>query len=219
MRKEFKIMRLFLLPIMFGGFFTGSFCDDEIKKAVAADRISDIKFHKIYPFFSNELFDIMSIYPGSVYDSTKVFGQEDILREYYNGKGYDSVRVSIESERRSKKLVKLDIEIIKSDFFGLDKIKLKGNKYFSDFRLKKELKTYWRSWLPWKEPGRFIPDEFETDKKKIEDFYRKRGFADIEIENSYKKNYADKTADITFDIDEGPLYYIKDKRAMIFFQN
>lgn len=211
MNHQFKIFRSILTAVIISGFFTHILCEDEIKKAVTADRISDIEFHKIYPFFSNELLDIMSIYAGSVFDSVKVFRQKEILREYYNGKGYDSVNVKINSERESKKLIKLDIKILKSKYYALDKINVKGNKYFSDFRLKKELKTYWRSWLPWDEPGRFIPDEFETDKKKIEDFYRERGFADIEIENSFKKDSADNTADITFNIEEGPLYYIKIK--------
>lgn len=211
MRHHLKLLRSIFSVVMITGIFFNIFCEDEIKKALAADRISDIKFHNIYPYFSNELLDIMSIYPGSVFDSLKIFGQEEILRKYYNRKGYDSVKVKIESERVSEKLVKLDIKILKSEYHSLDRIEIKGNTYFSDYRLKKELKTFWRSLLPWDEAGRFIPDEIETDNKKIEDFYRERGFADIKIENSFKKNSADNTAVLTFKIEEGPLYFIKIK--------
>lgn len=207
MRQAFNILNIVLVFIAFQGSLTPLHSSEDINKIVNAERISDIKFSKIHPFFSTGLLDIMTIYPGSVYDPLRVNNQAVILKEYFQRKGYDSVAININTEFISEKLRKINIEVLKTGYYTIDNIELKGNKFFSDFRLKKEMKMYWRSYFT-SESGRLVQDEFEADRKALEEFYRERGFADIEIISRYEKDTLEYTANVFFDINEGPRYRI-----------
>ncbi|MBN2789663.1 MAG: BamA/TamA family outer membrane protein [Candidatus Delongbacteria bacterium] len=204
MRYQPKIFYIIILIIVKLTFAQN---DLGIKNAIEAERISEIKFNNIYPYFSSELLDKMSIYPGSVYDSLKVENQKIILTEFFRRKGYDSVNVNVRRERISDRLSKIHFDVLKSEYFTLDKIDITGNKYFSAFRLKKELRIYWRSFLPG-ENGRFLLEEFDAGKKDLENFYRDFGFADVEITESVIKDITNSTVKVHYDINEGPLYKI-----------
>ncbi|MFA6653555.1 MAG: outer membrane protein assembly factor BamA [Candidatus Delongbacteria bacterium] len=179
----------------------------DMQALVDAPRISDIEFSGIYPFFSTELLDRMSIYPGSVFDEEKNELQKEYLRDYLKNKGYDSVRVEIVPESVTDKLILLNINIKKSDYSSIGKISFKGNRQFSDIRLKKEMKTWWRSWLTG-QSGRLVPDELEKDIKKLGEFYRSRYFADAEISQEISAGN-DRTSDIVIIVKEGPEYEIE----------
>ncbi|MBU4485677.1 MAG: BamA/TamA family outer membrane protein [Candidatus Delongbacteria bacterium] len=207
MRRVFKIFNLILIVMAVQGFAASLYSAEDISRIINAERISDIKFRKIHPFFSNRLLDMMSIYPGMIYDSIKVEGQAVILKEYFLRKGYDSVLVNINSKRISEKLFKVDIEVLKTGYYTLQKIELTGNKYYSNFRLKKEMRMYWRSYFT-SESGRLIQDEYEADRKALEEFYRERGFADVEIISRHEKDSLKYTANVFFEINEGPKYRI-----------
>ncbi len=180
----------------------------DMQALVDAPRISDIKFYGIYPFFSTELLDRMSVYPGSVCDSVKIAEQKVYLTDYLNSKGYDSVRVKSEIEDVSEKLRLLKISIMKSGYFTIGDINISGNDNISGLRLKKEMKTWWRSFL-YGESGRLIPDELDNDITKINELYRSKGFADFEIKCNVRKDSLKGTADISLTITEGPEYEIE----------
>ncbi|MBN2857593.1 MAG: outer membrane protein assembly factor BamA [Candidatus Delongbacteria bacterium] len=187
--------------------FTSMFANEMLSDAVNAVRISDIEFYNIYPFFSNELLDRISLYPGNVYDKEDVEEQTGILKEYLKAKGYDSVKVDTEAENVSDKLRKLHIKVTKTGYTVIRNIEIEGNTYYSDIRLKKELNTYWRSFLPG-EPGRFIPDSYEEDIKTLRDFYREKGFAEAEVTGSVIHDPIEHKSDIIFKVNEGPKYKV-----------
>ena len=180
---------------------------EQMIEIVNAARISDIKFHNIYPFFSNELLDQMTLYPGSIYDEEEVTKQELYLKEYMSGMGYGQISVDIETEDVSELLKKLHIRLTKGEYYRLGKIEIKGNISFSSFRLKKELNSYWRSFL-FGESGRFIPDKYESDIRKIRDFYREKGFTEVEVAGEVTKDETGGKAHISFKINEGPKYEV-----------
>ncbi|MFO7810056.1 MAG: outer membrane protein assembly factor BamA [Candidatus Delongbacteria bacterium] len=181
--------------------------NETMLKAVNAVRISDIEFYNIYPFFSTELLDRISLYPGNIYDEEDIRDQMGILREYLKAKGYDSVRVETEAEEVSEKLKKLHIKVTKTGYSVIRNIEIEGNTYYSDFRLKKELNTYWRSYLP-SEPGRFIPDSYDGDIKSLRDFYEEKGFAEVKVTGSTEFDHDEQVADIKFTVNEGPKYKV-----------
>jgi len=202
------MIRSLKIPVFILLFVIRLLCANEMMTdAVNAVRISDIEFYNIYPFFSNELLDRISVYPGNIYDEGEIEEQMGILKEYLIAKGYDSVKVDTEAEKVSEKLKKLHIKVTKTHYSVLRNIEIKGNHYYSDFRLKKELNTYWRSYLP-KEHGRFIPDSYEDDIKSLRDFYREKGFAEVEVTGSVDIDQKKAVADIKFTINEGPKYKV-----------
>jgi outer membrane protein insertion porin family len=196
------ILILSLIPAMI------LFPSSDMQALVDAPRISDIKFSGIYPFFSTELLDRMSIYPGSVYDEEKIDQQKEYLRTYIQSRGYDSVFIKIDTENISDRLKLLKFKIKKSGYYSLDGVKIEGNSSFSDIRLKKEMKSWWRSWLTG-ESGRFVPDELEKDIRTLLEFYKERNFADVEIAFEVQRKNGNKTSEIILRIKEGPKYRIE----------
>ncbi len=150
----------------------------------------------------------MSIYPGSVLDESKIVLQKEYLEEYLKSKGYDSVRVDIKEEKISEKLSQIKYTINKSGYRTIGEIKIEGNEYYSDIRLKKEMRTWWRSWLAG-ESGRIVPDELANDLKTLGDVYRNDFFTDVEITSQIFKDSLNGTSDIVITIKEGPRYYIE----------
>ena len=179
----------------------------DMKEIVESPRISDINFYGIYPFFSNELLDRISLYPGNVYDEKDIEDQSGILKDYLKAKGYDSVKVKTRSQYVSEKLMKLHIRISKTGYKRLGRIEIEGNTNYSDLRLKKELNTYWRSFLAG-ETGRFIPDSYEEDVRTLRDFYREKGFPEAEVTGSVIADTTVNTVDIKFIVKEGPKYKV-----------
>jgi outer membrane protein insertion porin family len=181
---------------------------ENMEEIVNSPRISDIKFSGIYPFFSTELLDRMTIYPGSVYDEEKIEMQKEYIRNYIRNRGFDSVRVVIETENISDRLKLLKFKINKRGYYALQRIKIEGNSHYSDIRLKKEMKTWWVSWLTG-ESGRLVPDDLEKDVKTLEEFYRGNYFADVEISSEVLKDSLKGTAGIVIKISEGAKYKIE----------
>ena len=180
---------------------------EQMLEIVNAIRIFDIKFHNIYPFFSNELLDQMTLYPGSIYDEEEVSKQQILLKEYLTGMGYGEVKIEIDTDKVTERLVKLHVKLIKGGYYALGRIDIEGNKSFSSIRLKKELNSYWRSFL-FGESGRFIPDKYESDIRKLRDFYREKGFTEVEVTGNITKDDNSGKADINFRINEGPRYEV-----------
>lgn len=201
MRKLLSILILLIILRIFpaNGYMSG-FADSL--------RISDIKFYGIYPFFSTELLDRMSIYPGSVLDQDKIGLQKGYLEEYLKSKGYDSVKVDVDEEKVSDKLSIIKYTINKSSYMTIGEIKIKGNEFYSDIRLKKEMRTWWRSWLAG-ESGRIVPDELNNDLKTLAEFYRNNYFADVEINTEIITDSLKWNSDIVITIKEGPRYKIR----------
>jgi outer membrane protein insertion porin family len=57
--------------------------------------------------------------------------------------------------------------------------------------------------------SKFIPAEFDEDKKKLISFYNSKGYRDAEISLDTIYNFNRKTINIDMQIDEGPKYYFR----------
>jgi outer membrane protein insertion porin family len=57
--------------------------------------------------------------------------------------------------------------------------------------------------------SKFIPAEYDEDKKKIIEFYNSKGYRDAEIVSDTIYRYNDRSVDIDFHIYEGPKYYFR----------
>ncbi|HQO09012.1 MAG TPA: outer membrane protein assembly factor BamA [Clostridiales bacterium] len=199
-----KLKLVFILLFISALYLSAS---KSMKGFAEAPRISDIEFYGIYPFFSNELLNRMSVYPGSVYDEEKIELQKKYLSAYLNSKGYDSVVVRTETEEISEKLRLIKIKVEKGGYFTIEKISISGNNNMSGLRLKKEMKTWWRSFM-FGAPGRLIPDELEIDLEKITALYKYKGYVDCSVSYELIKDSIERTSEIKVIINEGPEYNI-----------
>jgi outer membrane protein insertion porin family len=132
-------------------------------------------------------------------------GRKTIV-DVYQKIGFAFVNVTLDSEEFSKGNVvyKIDegpkVKIVSVKFTGNDNIKTKS--------LKKVIKTKRKKRFYW--PFYYSEQMLAEDIERLENLYYERGFLDHSI--SAKKEFTeDKSkARITFIIDEGPVYHIKD---------
>ena len=79
-----------------------------------------------------------------------------------------------------------------------------GVKQVDKGALANALQTKQGSWIPWSRKRYFDRRAFEADLKRIEAFYRDRGFPDARVRSfDVKLNDAQDKVDITLDISEG----------------
>lgn len=169
--------------------------------------IKDIEIDGIYPLFERDILTAMTIYVGDAYIESELAKQAPIIADLYRKEGFHTPKVRLSAEKDDEDgYMVLSINIDKEDgYYVLDKLLIEGNESFSDSRLKRKMKTWRISLLPGL-VGRFIPTDFDEDIKNLIVFYRKKKFADIDIESKVEKNEADKTVTVSLFIKEGRQY-------------
>ncbi|PTX96693.1 outer membrane protein assembly factor BamA [Opitutus sp. ER46] len=105
------------------------------------------------------------------------------LREYYQKSGYNQVSVTYTIERdRQGGFGTVVFKIREGARVKIADVRFTGNRHVKARALKGEMETkrWWMfSWLTGS--GRFKDDQFEDDLDKLRDFYREKGFLDVEI--------------------------------------
>ncbi|MGB0366948.1 MAG: BamA/OMP85 family outer membrane protein [Flavobacteriaceae bacterium] len=83
--------------------------------------------------------------------------------------------------------------------------KFKGNKLASKLKNTKK-KAFYRFW----KASKFIPDDFDEDKKGLIDFFKEKGYRDARILKDSVIVNANNTLTLQFDVEEGNRYYFGD---------
>ncbi len=145
---------------------------------------------------------------------TRARVQADVQRimSVYRRAGHYGVTVEPKIIRLPQNRVNLVFEINEGKATRVRSIKFIGNHAFSDSTLRDVITTAEHSW--WKffsTADRYDPDRLAYDKELVRRFYLKHGFADVQV-LSADAELAPNGEDfyITFTIDEGPQYKIKD---------
>ncbi len=174
-------------------------------------RIKDIQVKGAFPIFKKEVLNVMSIYTGDAFSQEVLEKQKSRIQALFNKQGYPDPKISVSAqtdEQDGNYTILVHIE--KGNFYRIKTVDIKGNKYFSEYRLKLRTKV-WKSSLFFGSAARFIEKDLKDDVKNLVRFYRQNGFPDVQVTEKIQKNESKKTLDIVFLIEEGPLYQIKFK--------
>lgn len=172
-------------------------------------RVKDIDISGAFPLFEREILNAMTIYAGDVFSANKLTEQEARIARIFIDEGYIAPQVMVWSDQDQKSgdyivMVKVD----KGEFYRINKLEIRGNDAFSDGRLK--LRTaIWKDSLLFGEMRRFIQKDVEKDLKNLVKFYRKKGYADVEISPEIKKDRDLKQVIVVMSVNEGPKYDIE----------
>src|SRR6202049_1230168 len=129
--------------------------------------------------------------------------------DVYHRNGRFDVTVVPQIIERPNNRVDLIFVVQEGEKTGVKSINFVGNKSYSSWRLKEGIKTVQSNFL------RFLqttdvsaPDRMEADRDLIRRFYLKHGFADVQVVSAVAEyDPAKKGFNITFTIEEGPLYH------------
>lgn len=175
-------------------------------------RVGAIRFEGNKRVHSRRLNGEITIKNSFVLDERQVKEDADKLREFYRKSGYSQAQVDYVVERNPVTgFATVVFKVEEGNKVRIKRVEFVGNEFVRDSALRKQMKTkrWWTlSWLTGS--GRFDDDKFEEDLDKVRDFYRERGFLDVEIAAdqitfSYPSN---KTMTITIPVKEGKEYHI-----------
>lgn len=152
--------------------------------------------------------------PNTALDERQVKEDSQKIRDYYQKTGYNQVSVTYKVERdRSTGLSTIIFQISEGPRVRISDIRFVGNAHFKQKALRgvMDTKRWWIfSWLTG--TGRLKDEQFEDDLDKLRDYYRERGFLDVDIpEDRVTFNYPRPgRLLLTIAISEGRQYHIGD---------
>ncbi len=172
-------------------------------------RIKKINISGGFPLLEKEIRSAMNIEVGDPCMPENFPEQEKSIESLLSQQGYINPQVSLSAKKDPEDgYFILDAEIDKGRFYRVESLHIKGNRAFSDTRLKIRLKT-WQSSLLLGGASRFVAGDLDRDIKTLRQFYRKKGYAEVELDSKTEKNPGTGEVRITITVSEGPLYEVR----------
>jgi outer membrane protein insertion porin family len=176
-------------------------------------RMSRFSFSGIKKSQATELRDKIKLIRGKVVTDALLNTTRTAVRKYYLEKGYMNPQIAI-SQRADSLLsnsVVLDIKVDPGRKVKIEEIVFEGNEAISDAKLKRQMKKTKEKRLRNIFTGsKFVPSQFEEDKKLVIDHYNSEGFRDAQIVSDSIYALSDNRIGIKLKVDEGNKYYFRD---------
>lgn len=176
-------------------------------------RVLSIELDGCHALKRGRLMKEIQTKPNVALDERQVKADSQALFEYYQKKGYSQAEVNYSIERdRTTGFGRVIFRIREGLKTTIDDIRFVGNTTVSSRKLRgamAETRRHWMfSWLTGK--GRLQDDGFEEDLDLVRDFYREKGYLDVEIVRSKVEFQYPKPGKlvIVIPVDEGRRYKI-----------
>lgn len=149
---------------------------------------------------------------GAIYSVAKVQQDAQRIVEVYKRSGRYSTLVEPKIIKRDQNRVDLIFEITEGPEATIDKISFVGNKHFSDSDLQSEIMSKESRWYRiFSASENYDAEKTNYDKELLRRFYNNHGYADFRVSTAVAELSSDKKSFVlTYVIDEGPRYKIKD---------
>lgn len=171
--------------------------------------IREIDIKGEYPLFRQEIVNAMTVYVGDPLYEDLPAEQEQLIRQFVLTQGFidPQVKVRVRGEAPDGS-VRLEVVIDNGPFYSLDSLRIRGNRNFSDTRLKTRLGFWWDSLYPGT-AGRLLDEAVEESVRNLASYYWRRGYADAETAYAMEKDPQTGKVDVTVVVKEGPKYEIR----------
>jgi outer membrane protein insertion porin family len=121
------------------------------------------------------------------------------LAEFYRSKGYPYAEVMLDRDKLSEG--KVVYTVVPGPRIRILSVSFEGNDALKTSDLRQAIKTGTRDWILW--PAYYTEEKIAADVEKLRTLYYQRGYLNHRIA-------VEGQAHITFIIDEGPLYHVRD---------
>jgi outer membrane protein insertion porin family len=171
--------------------------------------IKDIEIDGKFPLFEREILNAMTIHTGDVFVQETLRKQEELIGTVFRREGFvaPKVRVTARQDPADGHFA-ICVKIDKGPYWTLNPIQLRGNRVFSDAKLKLKMKTWRVSLLPGS-AGRFIEKNLKEDIRRLTAHYRKKHYPDVAIDFKIEKDAGTHCVCIFVTIDEGARYDVE----------
>jgi len=160
--------------------------------------IKSIEFQNNRKYKKKTLLKKLDFMEGDYLDPVLAESGRITLAEFYRSKGYPYAEVVLNKKKLSEG--KVVYTIVAGPRIRIRSVKFKGNKSLKSRDLHEAIKTSTREWVLW--PAYYTEEKIAADVEKLRTLYYQRGFLNHRIG-------VEGQAHITFIIEEGPLYHIR----------
>lgn len=137
---------------------------------------------------------------------------ERIIRDFFYEKGFFNVQTKIteivDTTRFYESNITIDVD--RGKRVKVQDIVFEGNNELSTRKLQRTMKKTKKKSVFIFKRSKYIPRDFEEDKKSVLEKYQKLGFRDVTILHDTIENYSEQSKLIRLKISEGPKYYFGD---------
>lgn len=146
---------------------------------------------------------IMTLKENSIFSTSKLKKNIEEVKDFLNASGYYQATISPEVIKIDNNQVNLIINIDKKDISKIKNIYFIGNKYFSSSQLIDVIASKEYSWWKFFTSSALSEQMVEYDKQLLKDFYKNKGFFDVQIESAFANVDKNNNFSLTFSINSG----------------
>ena len=146
---------------------------------------------------------IVSLKENTIFSSSKLKKDIEEVKEYFKSEGYYSAIIDPEVIKLENNDVNLILNFDLKNKSRISNIYFIGDKYFSQSQLADVISSSEYSWWKLFSSGTLSEERIEYDKKLLKDFYKLRGFYDIQIESVYVKVVNNEEFTLTYSVNSG----------------
>jgi outer membrane protein insertion porin family len=172
---------------------------------VEKNIIRSIGFVGNKAFSEKKLKEKLGFKVGDYLDGVLAQTYTTTIEEFYRKNGFPWVEVSLDTEKVSKG--KLVYNVKEGPRVKIVAVNFTGNSALKTGELRKTIKASTRSWILF--PRYYQEEELAEDLAKLQRAYQKKGFLNARIEAKRQFNTEKTRIRITFAIEEGPAYSVR----------
>jgi outer membrane protein insertion porin family len=173
-------------------------------------RLDNIKFSGNDEFSDKDLEEKIPLVKGQVIAQQTVKDIEYNIKNLYIEEGYPLAEVKVDQFVNTYNEAQLRVKINEGNKISVRKIVFTGNKKISSSDLMSAMdETSERKWWKFWDKARFNKENYEKDKRLIQEYYAEKGYKDAVIVSDEFTYSSDKEdMDIKIKINEGPRFRI-----------
>lgn len=177
-------------------------------KLTPARLIKGIRLSGYYPFFEQDILNLLTIHPGMAFMKEDLVEQKALVENEFKKVGYIDPVVTIQAKTDpADGNYLVNVKILKGPYQRVETIAFKGNTSFGDQTLKRRMNT-WRTLILPGSAGRFSENRLKKDVKRLLAYYRKKQYADAKVSYKVDNGSSKGLKIVRIQIDEGPKYMI-----------
>lgn len=158
-----------------------------------------------------DLTENLKLKPGGELSDYVIDKNINAIRKHFSEKGYMNAQVDVRitNDTVVRNAVNVTFVVDRKHKVKIGDIVFEGNEVFPDSRLRNSMKkTHRKSWNIFKS-AKLKPEEYETDKENVIDFYNSHGYRNASIISDSIYPINDKRIGIRIALDEGNKYYYR----------
>ena len=149
---------------------------------------------------------IITLKENSIFSSSKLKKDIETTKEFFNSEGYYEVSILPEVIKIESNQVNLIINVDKKGISKIKNIYFIGNKFFSSSQLLDAISSSEDGWWKLFSSSALSEQRIELDKQLLKDFYKLKGFYDVQIESAFVNSDKNNNYSLTFSINSGKKY-------------